>query len=170
MPGKASNAGGVACSGLEMSQNAMRLHWTAGEVDTKLHGIMQSTTPASPTARKTVGSTTSKAPTSPASSRSPTPCWPRASSKAATSLELQATRRAPAGIVRQGLSLKAIRTANRGCEATFKRAAWTGHVQNRGRLRVDGFGHPPYSFKPPGDAAALAYHRRPASGPRSGYQ
>jgi glutamate dehydrogenase (NADP+) len=41
-PGKASNAGGVACSGLEMSQNAMRLHWTAGEVDTKLHGIMQS--------------------------------------------------------------------------------------------------------------------------------
>jgi len=32
----------VACSGLEMSQNAMRLHWTAGEVDTKLHGIMQS--------------------------------------------------------------------------------------------------------------------------------
>ena len=41
-PGKASNAGGVACSGLGMSQNAMRLHWTAGEVDTKLHGIMQS--------------------------------------------------------------------------------------------------------------------------------
>ncbi|WP_437881833.1 NADP-specific glutamate dehydrogenase [Pseudomonas sp. LRF_L74] len=41
-PGKASNAGGVATSGLEMSQNAMRLHWTAGEVDTKLHGIMQS--------------------------------------------------------------------------------------------------------------------------------
>ncbi|MCF4996501.1 NADP-specific glutamate dehydrogenase [Pseudomonas syringae] len=41
-PGKASNAGGVAVSGLEMSQNAMRLHWTAGEVDSKLHGIMQS--------------------------------------------------------------------------------------------------------------------------------
>ena len=41
-PGKASNAGGVACSGLEMTQNAMRLHWTAGEVDTKLHSIMQS--------------------------------------------------------------------------------------------------------------------------------
>ena len=41
-PGKAANAGGVATSGLEMSQNAMRLHWTAGEVDTKLHGIMQS--------------------------------------------------------------------------------------------------------------------------------
>ncbi|QLF94034.1 NADP-specific glutamate dehydrogenase [Pseudomonas sp. ABC1] len=41
-PGKASNAGGVAVSGLEMSQNAMRLLWTAGEVDTKLHNIMQS--------------------------------------------------------------------------------------------------------------------------------
>ena len=41
-PGKASNAGGVAVSGLEMSQNAMRLLWTAGEVDSKLHAIMQS--------------------------------------------------------------------------------------------------------------------------------
>ena len=41
-PGKASNAGGVAVSGLEMSQNAMRLLWTAGEVDSKLHTIMQS--------------------------------------------------------------------------------------------------------------------------------
>ncbi|MDZ4325073.1 NADP-specific glutamate dehydrogenase [Pseudomonas sp. NFX71] len=41
-PGKASNAGGVAVSGLEMSQNAMRLLWTGGEVDSKLHGIMQS--------------------------------------------------------------------------------------------------------------------------------
>jgi glutamate dehydrogenase (NADP+) len=41
-PGKAANAGGVATSGLEMSQNAMRLHWTAGEVDEKLHGIMKS--------------------------------------------------------------------------------------------------------------------------------
>ncbi len=40
-PGKAANAGGVAVSGLEMSQNAMRLHWTAGEVDEKLHAIMQ---------------------------------------------------------------------------------------------------------------------------------
>ena len=40
-PGKASNAGGVATSGLEMSQNAMRLHWNAGEVDERLHGIMQ---------------------------------------------------------------------------------------------------------------------------------
>lgn len=40
-PGKASNAGGVATSGLEMSQNAMRLLWTAGEVDQRLHGIMQ---------------------------------------------------------------------------------------------------------------------------------
>ncbi len=39
-PGKASNAGGVATSGLEMSQNAMRLSWTREEVDTRLHGIM----------------------------------------------------------------------------------------------------------------------------------
>lgn len=39
-PGKASNAGGVATSGLEMSQNALRLSWTAAEVDEKLHGIM----------------------------------------------------------------------------------------------------------------------------------
>jgi len=39
-PGKASNAGGVATSGLEMSQNAMRLNWDRDEVDARLHGIM----------------------------------------------------------------------------------------------------------------------------------
>jgi len=39
-PGKAVNAGGVATSGLEMSQNAMHLTWSAEEVDQKLHGIM----------------------------------------------------------------------------------------------------------------------------------
>lgn len=39
-PGKASNAGGVACSGLEMSQNAEHLSWTFEEVDAKLKGIM----------------------------------------------------------------------------------------------------------------------------------
>jgi len=39
-PGKAANAGGVATSGLEMSQNAMRLQWTREEVDKKLHQIM----------------------------------------------------------------------------------------------------------------------------------
>ena len=39
-PGKASNAGGVATSGLEMSQNAIRLSWTREEVDARLHGIM----------------------------------------------------------------------------------------------------------------------------------
>ena len=39
-PGKASNAGGVATSGLEMSQNAERLSWSAAEVDEKLHNIM----------------------------------------------------------------------------------------------------------------------------------
>lgn len=41
-PGKASNAGGVATSGLEMSQNSLRLGWTREEVDEKLHGIMNS--------------------------------------------------------------------------------------------------------------------------------
>ena len=40
MPGKAANAGGVATSALEMSQNSMRLSWTAEEVDEKLHNIM----------------------------------------------------------------------------------------------------------------------------------
>ncbi len=39
-PGKASNAGGVATSGLEMSQNSMRLRWSAEEVDQRLHQIM----------------------------------------------------------------------------------------------------------------------------------
>lgn len=41
-PGKAVNAGGVATSGLEMTQNSMRLHWSAQEVDDKLHYIMHS--------------------------------------------------------------------------------------------------------------------------------
>ena len=39
-PGKASNAGGVATSGLEMSQNSLRLSWTREEVDEKLKAIM----------------------------------------------------------------------------------------------------------------------------------
>jgi glutamate dehydrogenase (NADP+) len=39
-PGKAANAGGVATSALEMAQNSMRQSWPFGEVDTKLHGIM----------------------------------------------------------------------------------------------------------------------------------
>lgn len=39
-PGKAANAGGVATSGLEMSQNSMRLSWTRDEVDSRLHQIM----------------------------------------------------------------------------------------------------------------------------------
>jgi glutamate dehydrogenase (NADP+) len=39
-PGKAANAGGVAVSGLEMSQNSMRLNWTREEVDKRLHDIM----------------------------------------------------------------------------------------------------------------------------------
>ena len=41
-PGKAANAGGVATSGLEMSQNSLRLSWPAEEVDQRLHGIMKS--------------------------------------------------------------------------------------------------------------------------------
>lgn len=40
-PGKASNAGGVSVSGLEMSQNSLRLSWSEGEVDERLHRIMQ---------------------------------------------------------------------------------------------------------------------------------
>ena len=40
-PGKAANAGGVATSGLEMSQNSMRINWTREEVDNKLHQIMK---------------------------------------------------------------------------------------------------------------------------------
>ena len=40
-PGKAANAGGVATSALEMSQNSLRLSWTREEVDTRLHGIMK---------------------------------------------------------------------------------------------------------------------------------
>lgn len=40
-PGKAANAGGVATSGLEMSQNSMRLNWTRKEVDGRLHQIMK---------------------------------------------------------------------------------------------------------------------------------
>ena len=41
-PGKAVNAGGVATSGLEMTQNSQKLNWTAEEVDAKLHQIMNS--------------------------------------------------------------------------------------------------------------------------------
>lgn len=40
-PGKAANAGGVAVSGLEMTQNSMRLPWSREEVDNRLHTIMQ---------------------------------------------------------------------------------------------------------------------------------
>jgi glutamate dehydrogenase (NADP+) len=39
-PGKAANAGGVATSGLEMTQNSMKISWTREEVDAKLHQIM----------------------------------------------------------------------------------------------------------------------------------
>ena len=52
VPGKASNAGGVATSALEMSQNSQRLSWTFDEVDAKLHGIMVSIYTAATSAAK----------------------------------------------------------------------------------------------------------------------
>ena len=58
-PGKASNAGGVATSGLEMSQNAMRLSWARDEVDERLQVIMQSIHgPACARPRRTAASAT----------------------------------------------------------------------------------------------------------------
>ena len=54
-PAKAANAGGVATSGLEMSQNSERLSWTFEEVDEKLHGIMVSIFKACESAAKEYG-------------------------------------------------------------------------------------------------------------------
>jgi glutamate dehydrogenase (NADP+) len=54
-PAKAANAGGVATSGLEMSQNSLRLSWTREEVDQRLHGIMKSIHKASLEAAETYG-------------------------------------------------------------------------------------------------------------------
>lgn len=54
-PGKASNAGGVATSGLEMSQNSMRYSWTSEEVDAKLHMIMKNIHTACVNAAKEYG-------------------------------------------------------------------------------------------------------------------
>ena len=54
-PGKASNAGGVSVSGLEMSQNSERLSWSADEVDAKLHNIMKSIHDASAAAAAEYG-------------------------------------------------------------------------------------------------------------------
>ncbi len=54
-PSKAVNAGGVATSGLEMTQNSMRLSWSAEEVDEKLRGIMKNIFDASVSAAKTYG-------------------------------------------------------------------------------------------------------------------
>ncbi len=54
-PAKAANAGGVAVSGLEMSQNSMRLSWTREEVDQRLHGIMKSIHKSSLEAAETYG-------------------------------------------------------------------------------------------------------------------
>lgn len=54
-PAKAANAGGVATSGLEMSQNSQRLSWTFEEVDAKLHGIMKNIYAAAAAAAKDFG-------------------------------------------------------------------------------------------------------------------
>ena len=54
-PAKAANAGGVATSGLEMSQNSLRLSWSFDEVNEKLHGIMKSIFKACDEASKTYG-------------------------------------------------------------------------------------------------------------------
>lgn len=54
-PGKASNAGGVATSGLEMSQNSLRMSWSREEVDKHLHGIMVNIHTACVTAAKEAG-------------------------------------------------------------------------------------------------------------------
>jgi glutamate dehydrogenase (NADP+) len=54
-PGKAANAGGVATSGLEMSQNSMRLRWTREEVDNRLRMIMQDIHAAAAEAAKEYG-------------------------------------------------------------------------------------------------------------------
>ncbi len=54
-PAKAANAGGVATSGLEMSQNSIRMSWSFEEVDEKLHNIMKSIFKACDTAAKTYG-------------------------------------------------------------------------------------------------------------------
>jgi glutamate dehydrogenase (NADP+) len=54
-PAKASNAGGVATSGLEMSQNSLRMSWSFAEVDEKLHGIMKNIYAAAAAAAKEYG-------------------------------------------------------------------------------------------------------------------
>ena len=54
-PSKAVNAGGVAVSGLEMSQNSMRYSWTAEEVDAKLQQIMKNIYESSVAAAKQYG-------------------------------------------------------------------------------------------------------------------
>ena len=54
-PAKAANAGGVATSGLEMSQNSIRLSWTFEEVDEKLHNIMINIYKSSAAAAKEYG-------------------------------------------------------------------------------------------------------------------
>ena len=76
VPGKAANAGGVATSALEMSQNSERLSWSFEEVDEKLHGIMKNIYKSISTTAKKYGvkATTLSALTSQASKRLLTLC------------------------------------------------------------------------------------------------
>ena len=80
-PAKAANAGGVAVSGLEMSQNSYRLSWSFEEVDAKLKNIMETIVADSLAAAKEYGheGDLMLGATPPASSRSPTP-WSRRAS------------------------------------------------------------------------------------------
>ncbi len=82
-PAKAANAGGVAVSGLEQSQNALRISWSRDEVDERLRTIMSDihgkcVQYGTEYGRRTTRSTTSPARTSAGSSRSPTRCSPTA--------------------------------------------------------------------------------------------
>ena len=77
-PGKASNAGGVAVSGLEMSQNRARISWKEEQLQQLLrgdHGRHPRRAASNMATAAAAMSTTSRAPTSPASRRSPTRCW-----------------------------------------------------------------------------------------------
>jgi glutamate dehydrogenase (NADP+) len=77
-PGKAANAGGVAVSGLEMSQNSARISWKEAELQQLLKDIMNGIHDVAPNmaaARAATTSIMSAAPTSPLSRKSQTRCW-----------------------------------------------------------------------------------------------
>jgi glutamate dehydrogenase (NADP+) len=84
-PGKAANAGGVAVSGLEMSQNSARMSWKEAELQQLLKDIMDGIHERCVEYGRVSGTNLHRlceaAPTSPASRRSPTRCWRTASSE-----------------------------------------------------------------------------------------